>query len=440
MKDLTKGNITKVILQFAIPIFLMQMLQLTYSFADVRMVGEFLGENSLAAVGATTPINTLIIGFMTGLTNGFSVITARFFGAGDRKGIKRSVAAAITLAVALSVALSVASLIGITPLMRVLNTPDGIFDEAKAYISVLLGGMLVTAWYNTMASILRSMGDTVTPLVFLALAVVLNIVGDYFFMGVVGMGVVGAAAATLLAQFISALACTIYGFRRYEAIRFPLSMCRVDSRLAGQMLASGFSMGFMNSIVSLGTVSLQSAINTFGEDIIVAHSAARKITEFFNITFGVFGMTMATFCGQNMGAGKYDRIRKGLWQCILMAWVWSIGMMLLAWTAGPWLIHLVTGSDTAAVLETGSLYLRVDTLFYFVPAAICIIRNAMQGFDDRITPIVSSSIELVGKVLVVILLVPHYQYWAIIVAEPIVWVLMVIPLLVRLFTNPVLKK
>lgn len=440
MKDLTKGNVTGVILQFAIPIFFMQILQIAYSFVDLRMVGEFLGEGSLAAVGATTPLNTLIIGLMTGLTNGFAVITAKFFGAKDLKNLKKCVAATFTMAVTLSISLSVLSLLLIRTLLNCLHTPKEIFDEAIIYISILIGGMIITAFYNAMAGILRAIGDTLTPLVFLAISAVLNIFGDYLFMAVFKTGVEGAAIATLLAQLIAAVACMIYGFSKYEILHFPSAFLHVDKNLALQMLASGFSMGLMNSIVSLGTVSLQSAINTFGSDIIVAHSAARKITELFMMIFGVFGMTMATFCSQNMGAGKIDRIKKGLLSCIFMACVWSTIMAALAWVIGTNCIHVVTGSDNNVILSTGALYLRVDTLFYYVPAAICIIRNAMQGFGDHITPIISSFIELVGKVLVVILLVPHFKYWAIIFAEPIVWILMVIPLIIRLFTNPVLKE
>ena len=439
MKDLTKGNDIKVILQFAFPIFLANVLQLTYSFVDTRMVGEFLGENALAAVGVTNPLNTLVVGLMIGITNGFSVITARFFGAKDAEGVKRAAAASYVLGTLVAAVLSIISVVFLYPLLNLLNTPQDIIERAHDYIIIIFAGMIISVFYNVCMGILRAIGDTVTPLLFLALSAVINIAGDYLCLYIWKMDVEGAAYATLASQFIAAAACIIYSVKRYECIRFVPAQCRVDMSLAKQMLMSGLSMGFMNSIVSLGTVSLQSAINTFGEDIIVAHSAARKITEMFMMIFSVFGMTMATFCGQNIGAGKVSRVKAGLKHSILMAWIWCVGTVVAAWTTGPWLIHLVTGSSIDEILQTGALYLRIDTLFYFVPAMIAIIRNSMQGIGDHITPIISSSIELVGKVLVVILLVPHFNYTAIIMAEPIVWILMVIPLIVRIIKNPLLQ-
>lgn len=440
MRDLTDKNITKSIICFAFPIFIANVLQLTYSFVDMRMVGEFLGEDALAAVGLTNPLNTLVVGLLIGITNGFSVITARFFGADDKKGLLRAAAASYMLGVPVAAVLTVISIVFLNPLLKMLNTPQELRQQAYGYIVIIFAGMFISVFYNVCMGLLRAIGDTVTPLIFLAVSAVINIAGDYLCLCIWRMDVRGAAYATLASQLVAAAVCIIYSFRRYECIRFRAEHCRIDKNLAKNMLASGFSMGFMNSIVSLGTAALQGAINTFGSDTIVAHSAARKITELFMMIFGVFGMTMSTFCGQNIGAGKYSRVRDGLKKSIFMAWIWCLGTMLAAWTAGPQLIHLVTGSDIPAVLGTGALYLRIDTLFYFVPAMISIIRNAMQGIGDHITPIVSSMIELAGKVLVVILLVPHFQYMAVIMAEPVVWILMVIPLIVNIVRNPILKQ
>lgn len=440
MRDLTKGNIIKCILRFAFPIFIANVLQLTYSFVDTRMVGEFLGEEALAAVGLTNPLNTLVVGLLIGITNGFSVITARYFGANDKKGLLHAAAASYVLGVPVAAVLTVLGIVFLRPLLKMLNTPDELIGQAYSYIVIIFAGMFISLFYNVCMGILRAIGDTVTPLVFLAMSAVINIAGDYLCLGIWRMDVRGAAYATLVSQLIAAVVCIIYSFKRYECIRFGRKHCSVDKKLAKNMLSSGFSMGFMNSIVSLGTVALQGAINTFGSDTIVAHSAARKITELFMMIFGVFGMTMSTFCGQNIGAGRYSRVREGLKKSILMSFVWCIGTMIAAWTAGPQLIHLVTGSNISAVLGTGALYLRIDTLFYFVPAMISIIRNSMQGIGDHITPIVSSMIELIGKVLVVILLVPHFQYMAVIMAEPVVWILMVIPLIVNIVRSPVLRQ
>lgn len=440
MRDLTKGNIIKSILRFAFPIFIANVLQLTYSFVDTRMVGEFLGEEALAAVGVTNPLNTLVVGLLIGITNGFSVITARYFGANDKKGLLRAAAVSYVLGIPTAAVLTFLGIVFLRPLLNMLNTPTELVGQAYSYIVIIFAGMFISVFYNVCMGILRAIGDTITPLIFLAMSAVINIAGDYLCLGVWRMDVSGAAYATLASQFLSAVVCIIYSVKRYECIRFKREHCHVNGELAKTMLSSGFSMGFMNSIVSLGTVALQGAINTFGSDTIVAHSAARKITELFMMIFGVFGMTMSTFCGQNIGAGRYSRVREGLKKCILMAFVWCVGTMIAAWTAGGQLIHLVTGSDIPAVLATGALYLKVDTCFYFVPAMISIIRNSMQGIGDHLTPIISSTIELAGKVLVVILLVPHLKYWAIIIAEPVVWILMVIPLIVNIVRSPVLRQ
>lgn len=199
-------------------------------------------------------------------------------------------------------------------------------------------------------------------------------------------------------------------------------------------------MGFMSSLVSIGTVVLQGAINSFGQEIIVAHSTARRITELFMMMFGVLGTTMATFCGQNLGAGYVARIKKGIRISILLGWIWCGLMVVLSYTIVPAFVKMLISSDNEYIINTASLYLRIDSLLYFVTAMITIIRNAMQGIGDRITPLISSSIELVGKVLVVIILVPRLGYMGVILAEPIVWVLMVIPLIVQIIRNPLLKE
>lgn len=214
--------------------------------------------------------------------------------------------------------------------------------------------------------------------------------------------------------------------------RFRLADFKVHSEDAKKLYQSGFSMAVMMSLVFFGTLSLQCVINTFGNNIIVGHTAARKISEFFMLPFSVLGATMATYCGQNMGAGYLDRIRDGLKQAFMIAWCWSLLTILLSFTAAPALVYLVTGTWDAEVIKTAAAYLKFNTLFYVVPAVICIGRNALQGMGEHIVPVCSSFIELAGKVVIAFFLTPVLAYWGIIVSEPIVWCLMVIPLVVRL--------
>lgn len=437
MKDLTKGNTTKLILGFALPILIGYLLQLTYSLVDTRIVGSTLGESSLAAVGATSSVSGLIIGFLQGMTNGFAVIVSQHFGAKDYKRVKKSVALSVGIGLLCSIVLTVGSLIFLKPLLVLLNIPADVLDLSSQYISVIFAGMTISMLYNVCASVLRAIGDTVTPLIFLSISVVLNIFGDLYFITELHMGVRGAAAATVLAQFIALVACVIYMWKKYDLLRFGLRDMKPESALIRPLTSSGLSMGFMSSFVALGTVALQTSINSLGTDYIVIHTAARKITEIFMLSFVVLGTTMATFCGQNKGADRYDRIREGVRNSILISFAWCAFVVLLSFTVSPWMISAVTATTKPFIISQASLYLKVDTSFYFVTAVICIVRNAMQGIGDHLTPVISSFIELAGKVVIAAFLVPKLGYLGVILAEPIVWFLMVIPLLIQLFRNPI---
>lgn len=324
MKDLTKGKISTLILGFAIPVFLGNLLQLTYSLADTRIVGSFLGEQSLAAVGATTTISNLIVGFLLGLANGFAIITAQKFGAGDTKRVRKSFAIALILGAVISIVLILIGTVFINPILGVLNVPAKLFTAAKQYILIIIVGLWVTMFYDILMAVMRAIGDTITPLLILAISVGLNIVLDLLFVAVWKTGTWGAAAATVLAQFIALVICSFYMIHKYELLRLNKNDFKdLESNMVTEMLGTGMSMGFMSSLINIGSFTLQTAINKLGQEIIVAHTAARKITEMYMIMFSVFGQTMATFCGQNMGAGKIDRIKKGMKLAIIYTCIWS---------------------------------------------------------------------------------------------------------------------
>lgn len=441
MKDLTKGKISSLLFSFALPIFLGNLLQLTYSLADTRIVGSFLGEKALAAVGATTTISNLIVGFLLGLTNGFAITTAQKFGAGDTKRVRKSFAIAIKLGAVISIVLILVGTIFINPILRFLNVPSALFITAKQYILIIIVGLWVTMFYDILMGIMRAIGDTITPLLILAISVGLNIGGDILFVAIWKTGTWGAAAATVLAQFIALIICSFYMVHKYELLRLNKNDFKgLESGMIKGMLGSGMSMGFMSSLVNIGSLTLQTAINKLGQEIIVAHTAARKITEMYMIMFSVFGQTMATFCGQNMGAGKIDGIKKGMKLAIIYTCVWSTLAMIASYTIGSQLVYMVTGSRKEAVIVNATNYLKFDTIFYYVPAVISVVRNVMQGIGDRITPLISSGFEMVGKVVIAATLVPWLDYTGVIIAEPIVWFIMVIPLIVQIIRTPRLKE
>ena len=301
--------------------------------------------------------------------------------------------------------------------------------------------MLATFLYDTCAASLRALGDTVTPLVILAVSVTLNIAGDLFFILVVKAGVQGAAVATVLSQTLAFLICWFYMIRRYEILRLKKEdFFGLERNMMKNMLSAGLSMGLVSSLVNLGTLALQTSINRLGRDIIVAHTAARKITEMFMIMFGVFGQTMAIFCGQNAGAGRMDRVRQGISLAVLYTCIWSVMTVICSFTIGKQLIYLVTGSHNEAVILNATNYLKFDTLFYFVTAVISVLRNAMQGLGETVIPLASSALEMIGKVVIAVTLVPLLGYTGVIVAEPIVWIIMVIPLIVKILKMPELKR
>ena len=441
MKDLTKGKPSVLILTFALPIFLANLLQLTYSIVDTRIVGTFLGENMLAAVGATTTLSNLIIGFLLGLSNGFAIVTAQKFGAKDIQAVRKSFSTALILGVITAVVLTFAGLICLTPILKFLNIPEELFVEAGSYISVIIAGLLATFLYDMCAAVLRAIGDTITPLIILAVSVALNVVGDIFFVVIIKAGVKGAAYATVLAQLIAFVVCAFYMFKKYEILRLSGKDFKgLDSTMVKNMLGGGLSMGFMSSLVNIGSLTLQTAINRLGQDIIVAHTAARKISEIFMIMFTVFGQTMATYCGQNIGAGEVERVKKGIKLSIFYTCIWCTLAMIASYTIGGWLVYLVTGSSNETVIVNATNYLKFDSVFYYVTAVICIVRSAMQELGEHITPLVSSSLEMFGKIVIAATLVPVMGYTGVIIAEPLVWFIMVIPLLVKIYRMPVLKR
>lgn len=438
--QLTEGSPLRGVLLFAIPLFVGQLFQIFYGLVDVRIVGEILGSDSLAAVGATSTLSDLLVGLMNGFTNGLAIVIATFYGARDDKNIHRTMAGTILLGGAGAASISVLSLLFLQPLLDFLHVDPEIRGEAVQYISIILAGLICATAYNVCAAILRAMGDSFTPLLFLIFSSFLNIGLDYLFIGGLSLGVAGAALATVVSQLLSALLCFLYMRRKYPMVVLHREDFQIPGDLYRRLLASGLSMAFMVSFVQFGTLALQTSINALGNQIIVAHTAARKVTSIYMLPHAVLGTALATFCGQNLGAGKPGRIREGIFKSVALAWGWCLVVILLTYTIAPKLISFITASTDHVMIDTAVRYLRFDTLFYFITVVICIFRNSMQGLGDTKTPVLSSGIELVGKVLVVLFLTPRLGYDGVILAEPMVWAVMVIPLIVGLLRHPVMRK
>lgn len=427
---MTKGSPLKVILYFAIPLYIGQLFQLCYSLIDTRIIGSALGDASLAAVGSTTPVSDLLIEFTNGVICGFGIIIATHWGADDTNKVKKAIGGTVFLGISHAILISVVCLFLLPHILHILHVPEILLPEASTYLGVIIAGLTASTLYNICAGILRAIGDSFTPLIFLVISSVLNILLDYIGVYHLNLGVQGAAVATVLSQLFSAILCFLYMRKKYPWIVLNRQELKPEKTMYRQLLHTGLSMGFMLSFVLLGSLLLQARINVLSESIIVAHTAARKITMVFLIPFFVLGTAISTYCGQNMGAKFYGRIKKGIRDTILFSLGWCIIVLFVVFTLSPWLIQMVTASSEQEMIDNAVLYLKVNASFYFLPAIICILRNSMQGFGDSRTPLVSSFIELAGKVLIACFLVPYIGYLGVIVSEPAVWVIMVIPLLI----------
>mgnify|MGYP000053784514 FL=1 len=429
MKDLTHGKPARIILYFALPILIGNLFNLAYNLADTRIVGTYLGNDALAAVGSISTLNDLLVGFIVGLANGFAVIMAQHFGSGDKNKSRKVFALSILMGLVVTAIVVAGSLIFMDGLLDWMNVMDEHREASVAYITVIIVGLFFSIIYNVLAANLRAIGDAYTPLIFLIISAVLNVVLDILCVKYMDMGVRGAAVATVVSQAVSAVLCFGYTWKKYAFLHFNIKDFVPKKEFLKPMLEGGLSMGLMNSLVSFGTLSLQTAINTLGTNTIVAHAATRKLTNLYMLPFSVLGTTMATYSGQNYGAGRYDRIRAGLKVSLGCSYIWCVIVLIASYTVCPYLIVAITDTNIREVIDTACLYQRFDTCFYLLVPTITILRNSLQGMGDHITPIFSSGLELVGKVLIAMLLTPVIGYWGIIVSEPIVWAVMVIPLI-----------
>ncbi|MCR4961799.1 MAG: MATE family efflux transporter [Lachnospiraceae bacterium] len=428
-KTLTVGNPLKTIIRFAIPIYIGQLFQLAYTLIDTRIIGSALGKSSLAAVGSTTSLSDFLIEFLNGIICGFGIIISKHIGAKDDKEVKKAIGQTVTLGVLISVLISCACLLLLKPILKLLNVSEELMSEAVMYIGIIMIGLIAVTMFNIVTAILRAIGDSYTPLVFLIISNVINIGLDYLMVIPFKMGVRGAALATVISQAFSAFACFFYIRKQYPQIRISLRDLRIERNMFDQLFPQGMSMGFMISFVTLGSLALQTGINSLGTFVIVAHTAARKITMIFLIPFFALGTALATYCGQNTGAKQFDRVKQGVRGSIIASGMWCVVVIAIVYIAAPTGVRLITASSDNDIVKNAVAYLRINSLFYIFPAVICSLRNSLQGMGDTKTPLVSSLIELIGKVIIAISLVPVIGYLGVIIAEPIVWTVMVFPLI-----------
>ena len=516
--DLMHGPIFKNLLLFMLPIFISNLFQQLYNTVDTMIVGNVLGDTALAAIGSCGSIYELLVGFGLGIGNGLAIVAARSYGAQDHDLLKKTVAGSLVIGLVASLCITLAGVLGLHPLLLMLDTPAEILDDAYRYILTIDLGVLVMFAYNLCAGLLRAIGNSVMPLVFLLISSGLNVVLDLLFIARMGMGVQGAAVATVISQGVSVVLCILYIFLRVKILLPEKQHFRVGSHLYWELFSQSISMGLMSSIVSAGSVVLQYGINGLGTLVIAGHTAARKLFSFTTmpvmamasacstfvsqncganqpervrkgmkeialysvavavlavllmqlgaewmvrlisgsnepvvLQYGINGlgtlviaghtaarklfsftsmpvMAMAsacsTFVSQNCGANQPERVRKGMKEIALYSVVVAVLAIFLMQLGAEWMVQLISGSNEPVVLENGARYLRWNAPFYSVLGVLLATRYALQSLGQKVLPLFSSVIELVGKVVFVLFFIPKFAYNAVILCEPIIWCFM----------------
>lgn len=430
MKDLTKGYPAKVIMMFAIPLMFGYIFQQFYNVADSKIVSTYVSTDALAAVGATAVVFNTIIGFVNGLTQGFTILVANSFGAKDMSRMRRFVAGTIVLTFSVAIVMTILGLVFIVPILEALNTPAEIMADAVAYVRIILAGIVFTALYNMCANILRAVGDSKNPLYCLVVAVVANIGLDLLFVCGFSWGIEGAAYATIIAQALAGFLCGAIILIKFRDVLPKKEDWTLEPGQYPNLITTGLSMGMMGCIVNIGTIVLQGAINSLGTDIVAAHTASRRVFDVLTVTLYTVGIAMTTYASQNMGAGKPERVRQGVRHSNLIVTGITTALIVICYLLGKPLLSWLVGSDNAEILDASVMYLKVSVWFFYVLGPLFVLRCTLQGMGRKIIPICSSIMELVVKILSAAFLVPAFAYVGVAFTEPISWIVMIIPLIV----------
>ena len=422
--DLMHGPIFRSLVLFMLPILISNLFQQLYNTVDTMIVGNVLGDTALAAIGSCGAIYELLVGFGLGIGNGLAIVAARAYGAQDEDLLKRTVAGSLVIGLVASLTITTAGFFGLRPLLELLDTPAEILEDAYRYIIIIDLGVIVMFAYNLCAGLLRAIGNSVMPLVFLLLSSALNVVLDLWFIAGMGMGVAGAAVATVIAQGVSVVLCILYVMARVRILIPGRKHLDVGRKLYWDLFSQSISMGLMSSIVSAGSVVLQYGINGLGTLTIAGHTAARKLFAFTEMPLISMANAGSTFVSQNRGANQPDRVRRGMRQMYLYSVVVMVAAVVLMNFGAQWMVQLISGSSEPIVLENGARYLLWNAPFYAVLGVLLCTRYALQSLGQKVLPLFSSVIELVGKVIFVLVFIPKFQYNAVILCEPIIWCFM----------------
>lgn len=426
---MTVGSPVKLIIQFMIPMFLGNVFQQFYNIVDSIVAGQFIGVDALAAIGSTGSLMFFVTGWLNGLSSGFAIIVAQRFGARKYDEMRHYVAMSFYLMAAFALVMTAAFLALNEPILRLMNSPENVMHDVKSYMGIIYAGLIITAAYDILAAVLRALGDSRSPLYFLIISAGINVVLDIVLICVFGMGVEGCAYATVIAQGISAVCCIIYIVKKYPILHLKKENFAISLDSFRRLIALGIPMGLQFSITAIGTIIVQGAVNIYGTTYMAGFSAAGKIQNIASMVAVSMGATIATYVGQNRGAGKMDRVKQGVNYCWIMLLVWSVIEMLLMYFGGKYFTYLFVSSSQTDVINVSVTYFH--TVFWAYPflCTIFLFRNALQGMGYGLVPMLGGVFELVARTAIVVFVAGKTTFAGVCLADPVAWIAALIPLI-----------
>ncbi len=421
-KDMTNGGIMKNIIKFCLPLMLGNLFQQFYNMADIIIVGQFVGKTALSAVGSVGSLNFLVIGSVIGLCTGFTVPVAQRFGAQDFRSLKKYIANIIYTTSVLGIIITIAAVLLTHPLLRLLNTPEVIYEDAYNYIVIIFAGIGATILYNILASLVRALGDSKTPLYFLVFSSILNIALDILLITQFNMGVRGAAIATIFSQAVSGVMCLFYIKKKFPVLQVTKETKAFDFNFVKNLIRNGIPLSLQFSITAIGSVMLQSCVNGLGADVIAAVTIGGKTQLMITLPSETIGATMTVFCGQNLGAGKTDRIRKGVGRAVMLAGGYTVIGFLVARFLGPYISLLFISGGEAGVISLAQQYINVGSYFYFILSTLFLFRNSIQGLGYSSVAMFAGFFELAARAIMGFGFVNTLGYDAACIANPVAWI------------------
>ncbi len=422
VKDMTNGSPSKHILGFAVPMLFGMLFQQFYNLVDTIIVGKTLGVDALAGVGATGSINFMIIGFCMGVCNGFVIPVAQCFGAKKPADLRKYVFNGYICSIVFAIVLTLASVIFCRRILIIMNTPADIIDHAYNYIVVIFIGIPTVFLYNMVSGVIRSLGDSKTPVVFLVLSSIINVVLDFFLILVCKMGVAGAGWATVTSQLISGLTCLIYMYKKYDILKGDKSERVLDRRFITNLCMNGVPMGLQYSITAIGSTILQAAVNTLGSTYVAAMTAGSKMFNFTCCPFDALGSTMATYAGQNVGAAKIKRLGQGVRSAMIIGSVYSVLSLIALYFTTDYIALLFVNASETTIIALTRQFILASACFYIPLTGVNVVRFCIQGMGFSVFAISAGILEMIGRAFAAIILIPNIGFIGACLASPIAWI------------------